>query len=48
MKHWHWTPDHIDCNELVAGCYRPDIYRQALSEAAMPEDNINSEHLALL
>jgi nitrate/nitrite transport system substrate-binding protein len=48
MKRWHWIPENIDCTELVQACYRPDIYRQALAGVAMPEDDINNEHLALL
>ena len=36
MKRWHWLPEHIDCDELIAQCYRPDIYRAALSDNLLP------------
>jgi ABC-type nitrate/sulfonate/bicarbonate transport system substrate-binding protein len=48
MKRWHWLPDNIDCDKLVASCYRPDIYRQALNNVAMPKDDFNNEHLTIL
>ncbi|MFT7456458.1 MAG: ABC-type nitrate/sulfonate/bicarbonate transport system substrate-binding protein [Marinobacter maritimus] len=48
MKRWHWLPEDIDCDALVASCYRPDIYRQALINVAMPKDDFNNEHLTLL
>jgi hypothetical protein len=48
MKRWHWLPDDVDNEQLVASCYRPDIYRQALTHLEMPNDNFHSTHLAIL
>ena len=48
MKRWNWLPENIDCDELVASCYRPDIYRQALTNVAMPNDDYHNEHLTIL
>ena len=53
MKRWHWLPQDIDSEALVASCYRPDIYRQAFSAPGseniiLPRDNFNQQHLALL
>ena len=36
MKRWHWLPEDIDCDKLVTQCYRPDIYRAALSDNLIP------------
>lgn len=48
MKRWHWLPEDVDSDKLVASCYRPDIYRQALIHVAMPKDDSHSAHLAML
>jgi len=53
MKRWHWLPPSIDSDVLVANCYRPDIYRQALasqplSDEILPENNFLQDHLATL
>ncbi|MEH6447694.1 MAG: CmpA/NrtA family ABC transporter substrate-binding protein [Oleispira sp.] len=47
MKRWHWLPEDTDCDKLVAGCYRPDIYRQALTDVTMPVDDFHNEHLSM-
>ncbi len=45
MQRWQWLPESVDCEQLVAECYRPDIYRQALSSVAMPDSDSQAEHL---
>lgn len=48
MTRWNFLPENIDCDELVASCYRPDIFRQALLNVDMPKDDFNNKHLAIL
>jgi nitrate/nitrite transport system substrate-binding protein len=36
LQRWGWANPDIDASALVAECYRPDLYHQALGHTALP------------
>jgi two-component system, oxyanion-binding sensor len=38
LQRWNWVKGDLDCKQLIADCYRTDLYRQALKSATIPAE----------
>lgn len=47
MHRWGWIPENINHSDLIKQCYRPDIYRAALSDIALPDDDYQENIISI-
>jgi len=43
MARWGWLPPEKDLSAVAAACYRPDLYRRALADTPLPEQDWKGE-----
>jgi hypothetical protein len=47
MHRWGWIPENINHHDLITQCYRPDIYRAALSDITLPDDDYQENIISI-
>tara|TARA_B100001063_G_scaffold166704_1_gene155659 strand:- start:30 stop:1205 length:1176 start_codon:yes stop_codon:yes gene_type:complete len=47
MHRWGWIPENISQSDLIKQCYRPDIYRAALSDIKLPDDDYQENIISI-